>query len=61
MYTNTSSYNNPRGNSQNHYITTWRMCSLLAVALMFLFPLPTPYAQTTELGDIQGTVIDKKF
>ena len=24
------------------------------------FSLPTPYAQTTESGDIQGTVIDKK-
>ena len=36
------------------------MCSLLAVALTLLFLLPTPYAQTVERGDIQGTVIDKK-
>ena len=36
------------------------MRSLLAIALTLLFPLPTPYAQTAERGDIQGTVIDKK-
>jgi len=36
------------------------MCSLLAVALSLLLPLPTPYAQTAQQGDIQGTVIDKQ-
>jgi hypothetical protein len=36
------------------------MPSLLAVVLTLLSSLPTPYAQTTESGDIQGTVIDKK-
>ena len=36
------------------------MLSLFAIALTFLFLLPTPYAQTTERGDIQGTVIDRK-
>lgn len=36
------------------------MRRLFAVALTLLFPLPTPYAQTAERGDIQGTVIDKK-
>jgi hypothetical protein len=36
------------------------MPSLLAVVLTLLSSLPTPYAQTTESGDIQGTVIDRK-
>jgi hypothetical protein len=36
------------------------MCSLFAVALTLLFPFSTPYAQTTESGDIQGTVIDRR-
>ena len=60
MYTNASSYRNSRGNSQVHNLTLWWMPSLLAVVLTLLFSLPTPYAQTTESGDIQGTVIDKK-
>ena len=60
MYTNTSSYRKSRGNSQVHNLTLWWMSSLLAVALTLLFLLPTSYAQTTESGDIQGTVIDKK-
>ena len=60
MYTNISLCNNSSDNSQIRYITMWWISSLLAVALMFLFPLPTPYAQTTERGDIQGTVIDRK-
>lgn len=30
------------------------------VVLTLLFSLPTPYAQTGQRGDIQGTVIDKK-
>ena len=60
MYTHTSSYSNSRGNSQVRHLTTWWMGSLLAVALTLLFSHPTPHAQTTESGDIQGTVIDKK-
>ena len=60
MYTNVFSHNKSRGNSQRHNATLWWMHSLLAVALVLLFPLLTPYAQTTERGDIQGTVIDKK-
>ena len=60
MYTNASSYRNSRGNSQVHNLTLWWMPSLLAVVLTLLSSLPTPYAQTTESGDIQGTVIDKK-
>ena len=60
MYTHTSSYSNSRGNSQFRHLTTWRISSLLAVALTLLFSHPTPHAQTTESGDIQGTVIDKK-
>ena len=60
MYTNISSYSNSSGNSQIHNVIAWWMHSLLAVALTLLFPLPTPYAQTAQRGDIQGTVIDKK-
>ena len=60
MYTNISSYNNSKGNSQIHNVPMGWMLSLLAIALTFLFLLPTPYAQTTEQGDIQGTVIDRK-
>ncbi|MYC74896.1 carboxypeptidase regulatory-like domain-containing protein [Candidatus Poribacteria bacterium] len=60
MYTHISSYSNPQGNSQIHDITVWWMYSLLVVALFLLFPLLSPYAQTTESGDIQGAVIDKK-
>ncbi len=59
MYTNISSYNTSTVNPQIHSITIGGICSLLAVALMFLFPLSTPYAQTTESGDIQGAVIDR--
>ncbi len=60
MYTNISSYSNSSGNSQIHNVIAWWMRSLLAVALTLLFPLPIPYAQTAQRGDIQGTVIDKK-
>ena len=48
------------GNSQFGYITSWCIISLLAAVLTFLFWLPAPHAQTGELGDIQGKVIDKK-
>ncbi len=60
MYTNVSSYSNSKGNSQIHNVPMWWMLSLLAIALTFLFLLPTLYAQTTGRGDIQGTVIDRK-
>lgn len=60
MYTNIPSYNNSRGNLQIHTVITWWAHSLFAIALTLLFSLPTPYAQTTQRGDIQGTVIDKK-
>ena len=60
MYTHTSSYSNSRGNSQVRHLTTRWIGSLLSVALTLLFLHPTPHAQTTESGDIQGTVIDKK-
>ena len=60
MYTNISSYSDSSVNSQIHNVITWWMRSLLTVALTLLFSLPTPYAQTAERGDIQGTVIDKK-
>ncbi len=60
MYTNISSYSNSSGNSQIHNVITWWMRSLLTVALTLLFSFSTPYAQTAERGDIQGTVIDKK-
>ena len=60
MYTNISSYSNSSGNSQIHNVIAWWIRSLLAVALTLLFPLPIPYAQTAQRGDIQGTVIDKK-
>ena len=60
MYTNISSYNNPIRNSQIHCITLWSICSLFAVVLTLLFSFSTLYAQTTELGEIQGTVIDRK-
>ena len=60
MYTNVSSYGNSKGNSQIHNVPIWWMLSLLAIALTFLFLLPTLYAQTTGRGDIQGTVIDRK-
>ena len=59
MYTNIFSYNTLTGNPQIHSISIGWICSLLAVALTLLLPLSTPYAQTTELGGIQGTVIDR--
>ena len=60
MYTNIPPYSNSRSNPQIHTVITWWVCSLFTVALTLLFSLPTPYAQTAERGDIQGTVIDKK-
>ena len=60
MYTNISAYNSSRRDSQIHYITLWLICSLFAVALTLLSAFSTLHAQTTELGGIQGTVIDRK-
>lgn len=62
MYTNISSYNNPNPicNLQIHSIALWSVYGLLAVVLTLLFSFSTLHAQTTELGDIQGTVIDRK-
>ena len=60
MYTNISSYNKLRGNSQIHCITIGLICSLFPVALTLLSSFSTLHAQTTELGSIQGTAIDRK-
>ena len=50
-----------RGNSQVGAITVRCMRSLLAIALIFFTALSVLHAQTAELGDIRGTVIDKKL
>lgn len=61
MHTNASSYNRSERNMQIRYVSAWRIGSLLTVALTLLFWLSTLHAQqTTESGDIQGTVIDRK-
>lgn len=60
MYTHTSSYSNSRGNLQVRHLALPWIGSLLVVALTLLFSLPISHAQTTESGNIQGTVIDKK-
>lgn len=60
MYTHTSSYSNSKGNLQVRHLTMPWIDSLLVVALMLLFSLPISHAQTTESGNIQGSVIDKK-
>ena len=60
MYAHISSYSNSRDNSQVRHLTIPWIGSLLAVALMLLCSLPTSHAQTTESGNIQGTVINKK-
>ena len=49
------------GNSQVGAITVRCMRSLLAIALIFFTVLSVLHAQTAELGDIRGTVIDKKL
>ena len=49
------------GNSQFGSITVRCPSSLLAIALIFFTVLSVLHAQTTELGDIQGTVIDRKL
>ena len=61
MYTNTSLYNRSKRNMQIRYVPAWRIGSLLTVALTLLFWLSTLHAQqTTDSGDIQGTVVDRK-
>ena len=49
------------GNSQFGSITVWCLSRLSAIALILFFSVSMLYAQTPELGDIQGTVIDKKL
>ena len=49
------------GNSQVGTITVRCMRGLLAIALIFFAGLSGLHAQTAELGDIRGTVIDKKL
>ena len=66
MYTNEShtrlkTIPTKMGTSQFGSITARCMCSLLAIALIFFPAILGLHAQTTELGDIQGTVIDKKL
>jgi hypothetical protein len=49
------------GNSQFGSITVRCPGRLLAIALIFFTALSALHAQTTEPGDIQGTVIDRKL
>lgn len=60
MHTIEFSFSTLRGSSQYCYLTKWCMCSLLGVALIF-FSLPTSSAQTTQSGDIRGTIVDRKL
>ena len=60
MFTHPSSYSSSRGNVEVRYLTTWWIGSLLAGILSLLFSFSVCYAQTTESGNIQGTIIDKK-
>lgn len=67
MYTNESyimrlkTASTKTGNSQFGSITVQCMRSLLAIALIFFTVLSVLHAQTAELGDVHGTVIDKKL
>ena len=66
MYTNESDMRlrtapTKRGNSQCGSIIVRCVSRLLAIALIFFTALSALHAQTTELGDIQGTVIDRKL
>ena len=67
MYTNASyimqlkAAPTKRGNSQFGSITIRCMRSLLVIALIFFMALLVLHAQTAELGDIQGTVINRKL
>ncbi|RKU14504.1 hypothetical protein C6503_15035 [Candidatus Poribacteria bacterium] len=49
------------GNSQFGSITIRCLSSLPAIALIFFTVLSALHAQTAELGDIQGAVIDKRL
>ena len=49
------------GNSQSKAITVRCLSCLSAIALIFFTLLSALHAQTAALGDIQGTVIDKKL
>ena len=60
MHINLSSDSNSKGNLQVRYLTPSCLRSLLVIALILFF-LPTSVAQTTQLGNIQGTVIDRKL
>ncbi len=60
MHINLASDSSSKGNLQIRYLTVSCLSSLLGVALI-LFYLPTATAQTTKLGNIQGTVIDRKL
>lgn len=51
---------NSKGSNQFGYLTRWWITSLFAVMLMLHFAVPSVDAQTTQFGDIQGTVLDKK-
>ena len=66
MYTNASDMRlktapTKMGNSRFGSITVWCPSRLLAIALIFFTALSALHAQTAELGDIQGTVIDRKL
>ena len=66
MYTNASDMRlktapTKMGNSQFGSITVRCPSRLLAIALIFFTALSALHAQTAELGDIQGTVIDRKL
>ena len=62
MDTNAFSDNRSKHNRQACYAPMWCISSLLTVVLPLLFSLPALYAQQiTELGNIQGTVINRKL
>ena len=60
MHINLSSYSHSKGNLRVRCVAVLCIGSLFAIALI-LFWLPPSLAQTTELGNIQGTVIDRKL
>ena len=60
MHITLSSYNNSKGSLRVRSLSAACIGSLFVVVLI-LFGLPTSHAQTTQLGDIQGTVIDRKL
>ena len=60
MHIPTPSYTNSSDNAQVRHLTRRWIGSLFAVVLTLLFAFPSVDAQTTQFGDIQGTVLDKK-